>query len=161
MTPIEIFTLGKGLWSLYEKVDEHFNDRESEKNQQDRKPNDLEPKDSWKFFKRTEFSCPCCGRVDISDELVNRLDYCREISGVPFRITSGFRCKQHNRRIHGKPRSSHLDGSGADISAPSGALKSTIVASLFAGGIKRVGIYKNFIHCDISKKLPYPMLWTG
>jgi hypothetical protein len=24
-----------------------------------------------------------------------------------------------------------------------------------------VGIYKNFIHCDISKKLPYPMLWTG
>lgn len=161
MTPIEIFTLGKGLWSLYEKVDEHFNDRESEKNQQDRKPNDLEPKDSWKFFKRTEFSCPCCGRVDISDELVNRLDYCREISGVPFRITSGFRCKQHNRRIHGKPRSSHLDGSGADISAPSGALKSTILASLFAGGIKRVGIYKNFIHCDISKKLPYPMLWTG
>ena len=161
MTPLEIFTLGKGLWSLYEKVDEHFNDREPEKNVQDREPNDLKPKDSWKFFKRTEFSCPCCGRVDISDELVNRLDYCREISGVPFRITSGFRCKQHNRRLHGKPRSSHLDGSGADISAPSGALKSTIVASLFAGGIKRVGIYKNFIHCDISKKLPYPMLWTG
>ena len=37
MTPIEIFTLGKGLWSLYEKVDEHFNDRESKKNVQDRK----------------------------------------------------------------------------------------------------------------------------
>ena len=161
MTPIEIFTLGKGLWSLYEKVDEHFNDRESKKNVQDRKSNDLKPRDSWKFFERTEFSCPCCNRTDISEELVDRLDYCREIAGVPFRITSGFRCQQHNRRIHGKPRSSHLNGSGADISAPSGALKSTIVASLFAGGIKRVGIYKTFIHCDISKKLPYPMLWTG
>ena len=161
MTPLEIFTLGKGLWSLYEKVDEHFNDREPQKNVPDREPNDPEPKDCWKFFKRTEFSCPCCGRSDISSELVNRLDYCREIAGVPFRINSGFRCKQHNGRIHGKPRSSHLDGSAADISAPSGALKSTIVASLFAGGIKRVGIYKNFIHCDISKKLPYPMLWTG
>jgi len=161
MTPLEIFTLGKGLWSLYEKVDEHFDNREPKENVQDREPNDPQPEDSWKFFKRTEFSCPCCGRADISKELVDRLDYCREIAGVPFRINSGFRCKQHNGRIHGKPRSSHLDGSGADISAPSGALKSTIVASLFAGGIKRVGIYKNFIHCDISKKLPYPMLWTG
>jgi hypothetical protein len=24
-----------------------------------------------------------------------------------------------------------------------------------------VGIYKNFVHADISKKLPYPMVWTG
>jgi len=161
MTPLEIFTIGKGLWSLYEQIDEHINHREPKKDQQDRGTNDPKLEDPWEFFKRTEFSCPCCGRDDISEELVDRLDYSRKIAGVAFRITSGFRCKQHNRRTHGKPRSSHLDGSACDISAPSGAIKSTIVASLFAGGIKRVGIYKNFIHCDISKKLPYPMLWTG
>ena len=160
MTPFEIFTIGKGLWSLYEKVDEHFNDRKPQEDIQDRRPNDPKPKDSWKYFKRTEFSCPCCGRDDISTELVNRIDYSRSLAGIPFRITSGFRCEQHNRSIHGKPRSSHLDGQAADISAPSGSIKSTIVASLFASGIKRVGIYKTFIHADISTKLPFPMLWT-
>ena len=161
MTPLEIFAIGKGLWSLYEKVDEHFNDRKPQEDFEDRKSNDSQPQDSWQFFKRTEFSCPCCGRDDISTELVNRIDYSRSLSGIPFRITSGFRCEQHNRRIHGKPRSSHLDGQACDISAPSGSIKSTIVASLFASGIKRVGIYKTFIHADISTKLPYPMLWTG
>ena len=39
MTPLEIFTLGKGLWSLYEKVDEHFDNREPQKDIKDRKPN--------------------------------------------------------------------------------------------------------------------------
>ena len=161
MTPLEIFTLGKGLWSLYEKIDEHFDDREPQENIKDRRSNDPELKDSWKYFKRAEFSCSCCGRNNISEELVDRLDYSRSLAGIPFRITSGFRCEQHNRRIHGKPRSSHLDGSGADISAPTGAIKATIIGSLFAGGIKRVGIYKTFIHADVSKKLPYPMVWTG
>ena len=32
MTPLEIFTLGKGLWSLYEKVDEHFENKQPEQN---------------------------------------------------------------------------------------------------------------------------------
>ena len=103
MTPLEIFTIGKGLWSLYEQIDEHINHRESKEDQQDRGTNDLKLKDPWEFFKRTEFRCPCCGRVDISEELVDRLDYSRKIAGVAFRITSGFRCKQHNRRIHGNP----------------------------------------------------------
>lgn len=161
MTPLEIFTLGKGLWSLYEKVDEHFNDRESQENVQDRRSNDHEVKKSWEFFERTEFSCPCCSRNNISTELVDRLDYSRSLAGIPFRINSGFRCKQYNRKIGGKPRSAHLDGSAVDIKCPSGSIKATIVGSLFAGGIKRVGIYKNFVHADISKKLPYPMIWTG
>ena len=161
MTPLEIFTLGKGLWSLYEKIDEHFDNREPQEDLKDRGSNDSKVKKSWEFFERTEFSCPCCGRADISDELVNRLDYCRTLAGIPFRINSGFRCKQYNRKIGGKPRSAHIDGSAVDIKCPSGSIKATIVGSLFAGGIKRVGIYKNFVHADISKKLPYPMVWTG
>jgi len=159
MTPLEIFTLGKGLWSLYEQVDEYFDNRESEENKQNQNTNDSNTSTEWEYFKLDEFSCPCCNGNNISRELVDRLNYSRKLAGVPFRITSGYRCEQHNRKIHGKPRSAHLDGSGADIKAPTGSLKSTIVASLFAGGINRIGIYKNFIHADISKKLPYPMLW--
>lgn len=161
MTPLEIFTLGKGLWSLYEKVDEHFENKQPEQNNKNRNTNDSKTSKSWEYFKLDEFSCPCCSRNNISPELVDRLDYSRSIAGVPFRINSGFRCKQYNRKIGGKPRSAHIDGFAVDIKCSTGALKSTIVASLFAGGIKRVGIYKTFIHADVSKKLPYPMLWTG
>ena len=35
MSPLEIFTLGKGLWSLYEKIDEHFDYREPQENIQE------------------------------------------------------------------------------------------------------------------------------
>lgn len=161
MTPLEIFTLGKGLWSLYEQVDGYFGNKEPEQNNKNRNTNDSKTNQSWKYFKLDEFSCKCCSRNNISSDLVNRLDYSRSIAGVPFRITSGYRCKQYNWKIGGKPRSAHLDGLAVDIKCSTGALKSTIVASLYAGGINRIGIYKNFIHADISKKLPYPMLWLG
>ncbi len=161
MTPLEIFTIGKELWSLYEDITEEDRDKKPKENEQNR--NTITSQTTWKFFKLSEFECPCCNRNHISRTLVDRIDYSRQIAGMPFRITSGYRCKRHNSspKVGGKPRSSHLDGLAVDIRASSGAIKSTIVASLFASGIKRVGIYKTFIHADISTKLPYPMLWTG
>ena len=161
MTPLEIFAIGKELWSLYEDITEEDGNKKPKENKSTR--DTITSQTSWKYFKLSEFDCPCCDGNNISRTLVDRLDYSRQIAGVPFRITSGYRCVSHNSsaKVGGKPRSSHLDGLAVDIKASSGAIKSTIVASLFASGIKRVGIYKTFIHADISTKLPYPMLWTG
>ena len=161
MTPLEIFAIGKELWSLYEDITEEDGNKKPEENKPTR--DTITSETSWKYFKLSEFDCACCGRNNISRTLVDRLDYSRQIAGVPFRISSGYRCRSHNSspKVRGKTRSAHLDGLAVDIKASSGAIKSTIVASLFASGIKRVGIYKTFIHADISTKLPYPMLWTG
>lgn len=159
MTPIEIFTIGKGLWELYETIIEDDGNKKPETNEQDRNTND--PPGSWSYFGIDEFRCPCCNRNHISNDLVNRLDRARKLAGVPFRINSGYRCKSYNSspRIGGKPRSAHLKGFAVDIHAPTGSLKGVILPSLYAVGIKRVGLYKTFIHADIDDNLPKPMVF--
>lgn len=159
MTPLEILSLGKGLWDLYETITEDDGNKESKTNQPDRDTND--PTGSWSYFKLDEFCCPCCNRNNISHDLVNRLDRARQLAGVPFRINSGYRCHSYNSspRIKGKPRSAHLKGLAVDIHCPTGSLKGVILPSLYAVGIKRVGIYKTFIHADIDDNLPKPMVF--
>jgi len=161
LTPLHVLSLGKSLWDLYEEISEHNEDSSSNESGNDRNANDIDLAPTYRWFTNEEFTCPCCNHNRISGDLVNRLDYARDKAGIPFRVSSGFRCKQRNKRIGGKPRSSHLEGYACDIICPSGAIKSTVVASLFASGIKRIGIYKSFIHADISPTLPSPMLWIG
>ena len=159
MTPIEIFTIGKGLWELYENITEDNGDKESKTIESNRNTNDT-PGD-WRYFKLDEFSCPCCNRNKISYDLVTKLDRSRHLAGIPFRINSGYRCQSHNSspRIRGKKRSAHLKGLAVDINAPTGSLKGVILPSLYAVGIKRIGIYKTFIHADIDDNLPKPMIF--
>ena len=45
-----------------------------------------------KHFVRDEFVCPCCQYVEVNADLVRKLDQARELAGVPFKITSGYRC---------------------------------------------------------------------
>lgn len=159
MTPLEILSLGKGLWDLYETITKDDGDKKPKTNKSDRNTNDTSR--GWTYFELNEFCCPCCNRNNISHDLVNRLDRARKLSGVPFRINSGYRCQSYNSssRIKGKPRSAHLKGFAVDIHAPTGSLKGVILPSLYAVGIKRVGIYKTFIHADIDDNLPKPMVF--
>lgn len=159
MTPLEILSLGKGLWDLYETITEDNGNNKPKTVEQDRNTNDTSG--DWRYFKLDEFSCPCCNRNKISYDLVTKLDRSRDLSGVPFRINSGYRCESYNAspRIRGKKRSAHLKGLAVDIHAPTGSLKGVILPSLYAVGIKRVGIYKTFIHADIDDNLPHPMIF--
>ena len=159
MTPLHVLSLGKSLWDLYEEISDRDISRTSEERSDNTFSTDLDLSESWKWFKRDEFACACCNQNRISGDLVDRLDYARGKAGMPFQISSGYRCINRNRKVKGKPRSSHLDGYASDIKCRSVSKKDTIVASLFSAGIKRVGIYKTFVHADISPDLPTPMLW--
>lgn len=70
-------------------------------------------------FSRYEFACKgssCCGNsAPIDLRLVAELQRLRDIIGMPIRITSGFRCITHNKRVGGDPRSYHTLGMAADI----------------------------------------------
>jgi uncharacterized protein YcbK (DUF882 family) len=68
-------------------------------------------------FRLREFQCRCCGVVKLSPELLDMLEEMREAWGGPLVITSGYRCPAHNRAVGGAPRSLHLSGAAADISA--------------------------------------------
>lgn len=112
-----------------------------------------------KYFKLSEFKCPCCGENKISKELVQKFENARELAGVPFVITSGYRCKNHNKEIGGSPTSSHSKGLAADIKCNTSRERFKIIQTLLLAGFTRIGVGKNFIHCDIDKEKDSNVLW--
>jgi len=113
----------------------------------------------WKYFSLREFRCRCCGKVEIDPELVDRLDKAREIAGVPFFITSGYRCPKHNAEVGGSPTSAHLKGKAADIRVHNNYDRYKILEGLIKAGFKRIGIAEKFIHADIDETKPQYVVW--
>ncbi len=111
-----------------------------------------------KYFEIEEFKCRCgCGQADMSEPFLDRLDKARELAGVPFAITSGYRCRTHDEAVGGK--GNHTTGLAADIAADSGDMRFRIVQSLIEAGFRRVGIGKDFIHVDDVPGKPAPTIW--
>ena len=121
-----------------------------------------------KYFKLSEFACPCCGKggTEMNLKLLVMLDEAREIAGVPFVITSGYRCLGHHTDIYKKlghpvlKDSPHLIGVAADISAE-GAARWNILNGLVRAGFKRIGIGKDFFHVDVDERKikAFPCVW--
>ena len=113
-----------------------------------------------KNFTDEEFWCPCCRKQFMQRVFIEKLQEARNIAEMPFRINSGWRCKEHNRFVGGSKDSSHLCGVAADISSKSSRTLYVIVASLIESGFTRIGVANTFIHvdCDTSKR-PNRM-WT-
>ena len=59
-------------------------------------------------FTENELKCRCgCGRFNIDNEFLIRLQAFRYIIGRPLRVTSGCRCKKHNKNEGGVDNSCH------------------------------------------------------
>lgn len=114
---------------------------------------------SWKNFKLSDFSCPCCGANEIKHYFIDMLQEARILAGVPFSINSGYRCPAHNKKVGGKPTSDHLTGEGADIGCTASRERFLIVDALLTAGIKRIGIAKTFIHAGSRDDNPQGVLW--
>ena len=106
-----------------------------------------------RWFKYEEFNSPDdpLSYKKMEEELLKRLDFARELANTPFKITSGYRTKEHNRKIGGVSNSSHLKGLAADIYCDSNINRWRIIDSLIKARFTRIGIGKNFIHCDIDE----------
>lgn len=119
--------------------------------------------DFWKdikHFKKKEFDCPDYGRNEMNEQFVKMLDDMREELGEPISIASGFRCAVHNRAVGGVPDSAHLRGLAADIVTKNSAIRYKIIGYAIRHSVNRIGIGKDFVHIDISKTLPHPVIWT-
>jgi len=109
-----------------------------------------------KYFKDSEFKCPCCGANDMCPSFKAKLDLAREKAEVPFKITSGYRCEAHNKEVGGSKTSSHLNGFAVDIAVGDSATRFAVIGGLVEAGFNRIGIGKTFIHVDMdSEKSPY------
>ena len=74
-----------------------------------------------KHFKVTEFKCGCKTKyctgypVELNVDLLNCLDDLRGDFGKSITITSGMRCKTHNKKVMGSTGSRHPKGKAVDI----------------------------------------------
>lgn len=101
------------------------------------------------YLNPKEFACQCCGKHPIDALFLAQLEKAREIAGVPFVITSGYRCPAHNKAI-GSTSENHPSGKAADIQATDGPTRGKILKGLYRAGFQRVGISfeKGFVHAD-------------
>ena len=108
-----------------------------------------------KYFTYKEFDSPDepgSGK-NMRHDFLELLDFAREESGTPFKITSGFRTEAYNKDLlkrgyKASKNSSHLKGCAADISCTNSVKRSLIVRALINVGFTRLGIAKSFIHVD-------------
>lgn len=111
---------------------------------------------TYKYFSPKEVA-------GLKDELVSKLDMARGISGIPYKITSGYRDPAHNAAVGGVNGSSHTLGIGCDISAVSSNQKFLIIKGAIQAGFNRIGIYADHIHldCGHAPSFPQDVLWTS
>ena len=86
-------------------------------------------------------------------ELAKNLEVLRKHLGQPIRVTSGFRSREHNKKIGGATNSFHVLGMAADIQVskmtPEQVAKA-IELLIAEGKMKEggIGIYKTWTHYD-------------
>jgi len=119
-----------------------------------------------KYFKISEFDCPLekdsGNNMDIG--FILKLDKCRELAGIPFKITSGYRSKEYNESLLKKgykasKNSAHLKGLAADISVKNSGDRYKIIQSALRVGFTRIGVGKNFIHLDTDINKSQDVIW--
>ena len=116
-----------------------------------------------KNFTDDEFKCPCCR--EFVDSLpfrafLAKLQDARNLAGIPFAITSGYRCEEHNAAVGGKEDSSHMKGVAADIRVRTSSERFVILNGLMKAGFTRLGIGKDFIHVDLDSDKPQHVAWV-
>ena len=112
-------------------------------------------------FNKSEFECHCGCEMPKEvllqiQKLACQLQYIRDFIRLPMRITSGYRCSSHNKKVGGVSNSQHVLGKASDIqvndSSPE-AIYQVIDTLAEYGHVLQggLGLYNTFTHYDIRK----------
>lgn len=125
--------------------------------------------ENLKYFKLSEFDSPDLpgSGAQMNEEFLEKLDLLREHCGFPFKINSGFRTPEQNKRDGGAEQSAHLLGRAADI-ACTGQQAYTILKLAPQYGFFGIGVClkgRYFVHLDDIGMgeldgITRPMVWT-
>ena len=108
---------------------------------------------------RERFACPCCGEDWIDPRVATKVQAIESETGVKLTITSGCRCKAHNKKVGGSETSSHLKGLAVDIACERSRTRHYIIATAIRLGFTRIGIGKTFIHLDLDQQKSAEVIW--
>ena len=114
-----------------------------------------------KHFTLSEFDSPDLpgSGEKMSKDFLKLLDEARDRADVPFKIGSGYRTPEHNKKVGGVPASSHMKGMAADISCRDDATRAKIIEALISVGFNRIGVAKTFIHVDNDPEKNANRIW--
>lgn len=104
------------------------------------------------------------GKIDFTQHPTHILHCLVQLSihyGKPLYFTSSFRTPHQNQACGGSPTSSHLKGLAFDIKCTNSTERWKLIQSINFFGIKRYGVYKNFIHIDFDSSKPQDVTWYG
>jgi len=110
------------------------------------------------YFENDNFGCrcgKCAGDQDIDPGVRSRLNLARHYAGVPFVLTSAYRCKLHPQW------SENHEGWAVDIKASDSRMRFKVLSGLLKAGFTRVGVSFDggFIHADQTPGKPAEVLW--
>lgn len=86
----------------------------------------------------------------MNKEFLLLLSNIRKELGRAMIINSGYRTKSHNEKVGGSPNSSHIKGLAVDVHVPDNQFRLELVRLALKHGIRRIGIYKTFVHLDVD-----------
>ena len=109
---------------------------------------------AWKWFSEKEVE-------GLNYDLVAMLDKARDIAGVPFIITSGFRSETVNDLVGGVDHSAHESGLAVDLACNNSSSRYKMLLALIQAGFNRIGIYDRHFHVDIDDTKESNVIWWG
>ena len=105
----------------------------------------------WKHFKMTEKTGSLGHTVsELDPNFVDKLDELREICGFPFKITSGYRTVEENKKVGGVAGSAHTRKIGVDIACTDAEKRMIIVGNAWNNGFIGIGVNSVYIHLDFD-----------
>ena len=135
---------------------------------EDRKMNNQ--KSPWPHFSHKELECHCgCSQMHMDPDFMLKIEELRHSFGKPMRVSSAYRCANHNERISKTGRNGpHTTGQAIDILVSGGDAYELLHYAIgygFAGiGLRQSGPHANrFIHLDRLESLPSrprPRVWS-
>lgn len=114
-----------------------------------------------KYFTESEFrKCtPSCSLQDMDWRLMSKLDYARELAGIPFVLNSCYRSPAWEASHGRNGSSSHCKGLAVDIRCRTYSNRWKVVNALIKAGFTRIGIGKTYVHADIDATKTQNVIW--
>ena len=102
------------------------------------------------YFKPQELECHCgCHSQGVTPEALLRLNALRSLVGMPFILTSAYRCSKHPVEAKKAKAGYHNKGIAFDIAITSGKLRARILKYAGILGFTAYGLSDEFIHLDL------------
>lgn len=105
------------------------------------------------FFSKLELRCRCwspsCDATPVTAEFLAALNRLRADWGRPLVVTSASRCKSHNAKVGGSPKSQHMLGLAVDLRVSTANDAKALAALAEKHGFKGIGVAPTFIHLDM------------